>query len=112
MNGGASMMQLKNAGSLTQAFSIMLQAALIGTADASRLSAFLQASQSGQDADDDQAPGAPAGAVYESQSGGIVDTLQDLRDKAESQLADARKKEVEARHSFEMVKQALVDEIQ
>merc|ERR1740123_1990671 len=62
MNGGASMMQLKNADSLAQAFSVMLQASLIGTADATRLSSFLQASQSGQDADD--APGAPAGAVY------------------------------------------------
>merc|ERR1719273_986825 len=111
MNGGASMMQLKNAGSLTQAFSIMLQAALIGTADAARLSAFLQASQSGQDADDDQAPGAPAGAAYQSQSGDIVDTLQNLHDQAETQLADARKKEVADRHNYEMLKQSLMDEV-
>merc|ERR1712038_2204764 len=36
--------------------------------------------------------------------------LQDLAEKAESQLAETRKKEVAARHNFEMLKQSLTDE--
>merc|ERR1719189_90258 len=85
----------------------MVQASMIGTGDAARLTAFAQQSES----DDDEAPGAPAGAVYVSQSGGIIDTLQGLSEKAESQLADTRKKEVAARHSYETLKQSLTDEI-
>ena len=37
--------------------------------------------------------GAPAAATYEGHSGGIVDTLADLADKAKTQLEDARGKE-------------------
>jgi len=106
--GGASMMQLQNAGNLAQAFNSMVQASLIGTDDAAKLTAFAQESSK----DDDEAPGAPAGAVYENQGGGIVDTLQELTDKAETQLADLRKKEVTDRNSFAMLKQSLEGEIQ
>merc|ERR1712066_807025 len=89
----------------------MVQASMIATSDASRLTALLQSSQKAQDSDDDEAPGAPAGAVYQSQSGSIVDTLQDLAEKAEAQLADLRKKEVDASHNYQMLKQSLEDEI-
>jgi len=105
--GGASMVQLSNAGSFVQALDTMVQASLIGTGDATKLTAFAQ--ESGKD--EDEALGAPAGAVYTSQGGGIVDALQDLGDKAESQLAETRKKEVTARQDYEMLKQSLTDEI-
>merc|ERR1719295_1844170 len=95
------------AGDLARAFDTMVQASMIGTGDAARLTAFAQQSES----DDDEAPGAPAGAVYVSQSGGIIDTLQSLSEKAEAQLAETRKKEVAARSSFEMLKQSLTDEL-
>merc|ERR1719189_1082831 len=85
----------------------MVQASMIGTGDAARLTAFVQQS----DRDDDDAPGAPAGAVYAGQSAGIVDTLQDLAEKAESQLSDTRRKETAARHNYEMLRQSLNDEI-
>jgi chromosome segregation ATPase len=109
MKGGASMMQLKNAGNLVQTLKVMVQASMIGTGDAAKLTAFVQ--EQAQDADDAEAPGAPAAAVYESQGGGIVDTLQDLLDKAESQLADARSQETAARHNYDMLKQSLEDEM-
>merc|ERR1711972_1126370 len=109
--GGAAMVQLQNAGSLVKTLDMMVQASMIATSDASRLTALLQSSQKAQDSDDDEAPGAPAGAVYESQSGGIVDALQDLAEKAEAQLADLRKKEVTERHNYEMLKQSLEDEV-
>jgi len=104
---GVSMAQLSTAGNLAQAFETMVQASMISTGDADRLAAFAQESQK----DDDEAPGAPAGAVYTSQSGNIIDTLQDLSDKAESQLAEIRKNEVANRHNYEMLKQSLTDEI-
>merc|ERR1719384_788101 len=107
MNGGASMMQLKNVANLGQALSAMVSASLIGTSDADRLNAFIQSSQS----ETDDAPGAPAGAVYASQGGGIVDTMGDLLEKAESQLDASRKKETAAQNNFAMLKQSLSDEI-
>merc|ERR1719384_2520013 len=71
--------------------------------------AFVQADQQEEsDADD---LGAPAASVYKSHSGNILDTLQDLKDKAESQLDALRKKETSAKHSFEMLKQSLEDDI-
>merc|ERR1719356_1725850 len=82
---------------------------MLSSADASRLTALVQSSQKSED--DEDALGAPAGAIYESHSGGIIETLEDLLEKAQSQLADARKKETEALHSFEMLKQSLEDQI-
>merc|ERR1719359_1618359 len=87
----------------------MVQSAAFSSADASRLTALVQNSQS--DADDDADVGAPDAAVYEGHSGGIISTLQGLLDKAEAQLADARKTETGSLHNFEMLKQALEDEI-
>jgi len=105
--GGASMMQLKSANSLKQAFSVMVQASVMSTADAATLTALVQQSND----DDDAAYGAPAAAAYESKSGGIVETLQGLLDKAEEQLGNAQKKETTAKNNFEMLKQSLGDEI-
>merc|ERR550537_651250 len=48
---------------------------------------------------------------YSSQSGGIVDTLDDMREKAEESLSSTRKDEMEAAHSFALLKQSLEDEI-
>merc|ERR1719148_286471 len=103
------MMQIKNAGNFAQVFSTMLQASLIDTRDASKLTALVQ--QAHRDSDDDEAPGAPAAEVYKSQSGGIVDTLQDLLDKAESQLDETRQKETTGRNNYEQLKQSLESEI-
>jgi len=105
--GGASMLQLKNAGNLAQALGALVQASAINSADATRLSALVQ-----QDADDeDDTMGAPAAAAYEGKSGGIVDTLSDLLEKAEAELANLRKKEQAEQHNFEMVAQGLTDSI-
>merc|ERR1719238_1110659 len=101
------MLQLQNAKDVVGAVKVLLQASAINAADASTLTALVQSAQS---SDDDDA-GAPAAAVYESKSGGIVDTLEGLTDKAEGQLSDARKKETAALHNFEMLKQSLEDSL-
>jgi len=103
--GGASMAQLKNAGSIVQAVEVMMQASAISSADGARLTALIQSNQNSEDS------GAPAEAVYESQSGNIVEVITDLHEKAEGQLADARRTEAENVNNFELMKQALEDEV-
>merc|ERR1712194_28629 len=107
--GGASMLQMKNAGSVVDALEAMVRASLIEVSDASRLTAFVQSAQ--KESDDDDEAGAPAAAVYKSQSGGIVDTIQDLLEKAEDQLADIRKTETKNKNNFGLLEQSLEDEI-
>jgi chromosome segregation ATPase len=104
-----AMLQLKNANSLTEALTVMVQASMFSSNDASRLSAFVQTSQ--QDSDSDDEPGAPAAAVYEAHTGGIVETLNGLLEKAENQLDKARKTETTNLHNYQMMRQSLEDEI-
>lgn len=107
LGGGASMMQLKNANSITQALDIMVKASFISSADASQLTALVQTTND----DSDEEMGAPAAAVYESHSGGIIDTLNNLLGKAEGQLDSATKAETQAANAYDMLKQSLSDEI-
>jgi len=105
--GGAAMLQLKNARNVVQAISTLVQAASLSAQDGEKLTALIQNSQQ---ADDDDA-GAPAAAVYEGHSSDIIDTLENLLEKAEQQLADARAKETAAQNNYEMLKQSLEDDI-
>jgi len=102
-SGGAAMLQVNNVKSLTQALEAMVEASSLSSADASKLTALVQDSQ--EDA------GAPDAAVYESHSGDITSVLQNLGDKAEEQLAAARKKEANSAHQFAMLKQSLEDAV-
>lgn len=109
--GGAAMLQLQGTKNLADAFKVMVQASVLSTADAGRLTALVQSSHQSDDSDSDLSLGAPDAAVYESHSGGIIDTVQDLLEKAQTQLDDARKKEVSAAHNFAMLEQSLEDEV-
>merc|ERR1719464_2696414 len=108
---GSSMLQSAAASSLSDAFAVMVQASLISTSDATRLTAFVQDAQKAKDEADDDEVGAPAADVYRSHSGNIVQTLQDVTEKAEGQLADARSKETANLNHFQMLKQSLEDSI-
>lgn len=106
--GGAAMMQLKSAKSLTQVFKAMVQASSLDTADAQKLTAFVQ--NSNNDGDDEL--GAPAGSVYENQSGApVFNVLQSLRDETNSQLDEARQAEKKKANEYELLKQSLDDAI-
>jgi len=107
--GGASMLQLKNAQSVAQALSVMVQASVLSSADASRLTALVQSSQSSSS--DDEDAGAPDAAVYQGHSGDIIETLQSILDKAGAQLSEARKTETSNVQNFQMLQQSLEDEI-
>mmetsp|Transcript_34798 Transcript_34798/g.63229 ORF Transcript_34798/g.63229 Transcript_34798/m.63229 type:complete len:686 (+) Transcript_34798:56-2113(+) len=113
LSSGASLLQLKDAGSLSQALTVMVQAAMLSTADASRLTALAQVSQQGEEGDteQDEELGAPAGAVYQSKSGGIVSTMEDLLEKAEAQLEQTRKDETTRIFNFKKLEQSLKDEV-
>merc|ERR1719162_2105869 len=91
--------------------SIMVQASAFSSADASRLTALEKSSQKDHDAEADDEVNAPDAAVYEGHSGGIIATLEGLLEKAEAQLDTARKTETQNLHNYEVMKQALTDEI-
>jgi chromosome segregation ATPase len=108
---GGSFAQLKGAEGVVAALQSMVSAAQIGTADASKLTALVQSYSSDKDEDEDDSTGAPAAAVTENKSGGIIDALADLQGKAEDELASARKAEAKAQGNYDLKKQALSDEL-
>ena len=71
---GAAFLQGDSANNVVSALAVMVQASLIDSSDASKLTAFVQSSN------EDEETGAPAAAAYEGQSGGILDTLDNLKD--------------------------------
>merc|ERR1719265_2911356 len=108
--GGASFAQIQAAGnSIVGALSAMVDASALSSKDATRLTALVQSSSSSDD--QDMELGAPDAAVYENHSGNIIDTLENLQEKAESQLAELRKTETSAIHAYEMQKQSLEDQV-
>merc|ERR1719327_2031757 len=102
------MLQLKSATSIADALSAMAQASVLSSADASRLTALVQTTNE----DEDSSLGAPAAAVYEGHSDGIIGTLEGLTEKAETQLDKARKAESTSLQNYQMLKQSLTDEIE
>jgi len=105
MAGGASLMEINKAGSVTEALSMMVQAEGINEVEGAKLTALIQANN----AEDDQ--GAPDPATYENQSGGIVDTMNSLLEKAQANLDNARNTETANIQAYEMLKQGLTDEV-
>merc|ERR1712203_1201588 len=91
-----------------QAFSAVLDAAALSSSDQKQLAALVQSQQS-DEADDEL--GSPAAAAYKTHSGNILDVLEDLKEKAEGQLSDLRKAEVNTKHNFDMLKQSLEDQM-
>merc|ERR1712156_83484 len=89
---------------ILQSLSLVADAAAFSVADTQRLLALAQVDQSDEFF-------APAAAAYKSQSGGIIEVLEDMKEKAESQLAELRKAEETAKHNYEMLKQSLEAQI-
>jgi len=92
-----------------QALQVVVDAAGFAASDKTKLVALVQARQ-GSDEDESET-GAPAGAVYESKAGSIVDVVADMQSKAEEELAELRKTEKTAAHNFAMLKQSLEDQL-
>jgi chromosome segregation ATPase len=104
---GAALTQIDTSSmaNLVQSLSLVVDAAGFQGTDKKKLVALVQEQQ------DDADMGAPAAAAYKSKSGGIMDVLDDLKDKAEAELASARKAESETKHNYAMMKQSLEDQM-
>merc|ERR1719460_3130468 len=79
-----------------------------------KLKSFLQATaEAKEDEDDDLSLSQPQAkqVAYESSSGGIVKTIEEMQGKAEDTLSDLRKKEMSDAQEFAMLEQGLKDEI-
>jgi hypothetical protein len=107
MQAGASLVQIKSAANIAQALKMLLTATGISSEDSSRLKALVQT----QEGDEDETTGAPDPAAYESKSGGIIDVLNDMLEKAESQLDEARKVETKSQFQYDKMKLELEDAI-
>jgi len=109
LGGGASMLQLKSAKSLTEALSVMVRAAIVSSTDADKLAGLVQLND--EDTDDDDNTAAPAVASYEKSSGGVLNMLKELLERAESELEQLRAKEEKALADYNLLKQSLKQEI-
>jgi peptidoglycan hydrolase CwlO-like protein len=109
MSKGSSFAQIDTSNMQTALMGLgaVLDAAAFSTQDREKLVALAQTSE---DSDDEEL-GAPAAAAHKSQSGGILDVLEDMEGKAEEELGALRKAEVASRNNYEMLKQGLDDKI-
>jgi len=98
-----ALVQLTGDNPLTTALdslSLIVDAAGVSSQDAEQLVALVQSKE------DEDGLGAPSASAYESHSGGILDTLENMQDKSQVTLSNLRKTEVETANSFEQMKQA------
>jgi len=94
---GSSLLQadVQNMG-IVKALGAVVDAASMGHEDKSKLMALVESSGM---------PAAPD--AYQSHSGGIIQTLEDMKQQALSQIDTAQKEETEAAHNFAMLQQSL-----
>merc|ERR1719287_25371 len=111
MSKGASFAQVDTSSmqGVIAAIGAVLDAAAFPVQDQKRLVALVQSQQTSQS--DDSELGAPAAKTYESKSGGILDVLEDMKDKAEGELKELRSAETASQHNYDMLKQSLTDSI-
>ena len=97
--------------SVIQSMGAVVDAAGFSLQDRQHLLAFVQSKQHDDDFLSDSDLGAPAAANYKNKSGGIVDVLTDMKEKAEGELAELRKVENKARNEFALLKGSLEAEL-
>jgi hypothetical protein len=103
---------------IQNAIQAIASAARIDTESRKKLQKYLQTSQKAEDADDDDLSikqqsfvQQPEAAAYESKSGGIVELIKQTGDKVKEELSAVRKKEMENVHTFKMLEQGIMSEI-
>jgi hypothetical protein len=112
MRGGKFQVN-KHTQTAIQALKVIVESQWLDAGSRKTLSSFLQARNAAeQEEDDDLSIEQPKGDAYESSSGSIVQTVEDMQGKAEDTLSELRKKETEASHAFQMVEAGLENEIE
>merc|ERR1719420_489865 len=95
---------------LSDTLSHIVSAAWIDSATKEKVQAMMQSEDGDEDTDLSLQPQATV-VAYESHGGGILDTLGELQEKAETALSKTRKEEMEQEHAFQMLKMSLEMEI-
>merc|ERR1719207_337442 len=104
----------KKINDVVSALKNIIEAEWVDVSSKRKLKSFLQATATAkEDADDDLSFTQPQAkqVAYESSSGGIVKTVEEMQGKAEDTLSDHRKKEMGDAQSFNMLEAGLKDEI-
>merc|ERR1719395_394886 len=104
----------KKMAAIVDALKNMIDAQWVDVSSQHKLKSFLQsAAQAKEDADDDLSFSQPQAKMvaYESSSGGIVKTVEEMQGKAEDTLSDLRKKEMSDAQEFAMLESGLKSEI-
>lgn len=115
--GQAALLEVKQVDNITEALNVMVDATAMSSEDASRLTALVQqrslekTEEAGSDDDPDLELGAPTATHYESHSAGVLGTLQNLYDRAASQLSKVRETEATAQQNYDKLKQSISDEV-
>lgn len=98
----------KDVSKLLPALSAIVQASWVDSRERAAVQNLIQQQQKDRDQDEDLSLQPQASvAAYEGHGSSIVEVLQDMQEKAEASLADARKTEMDGRHAFEMLSQTL-----
>jgi chromosome segregation ATPase len=113
--GGANLKRIaQRIKPMTTALSAIIEAAWVSSGSRKTMKSFLQAAAAAKEnEDDDLSLDQPQAKMvaYESSSGGIVTAIEEMQGKAEDTLSDLRKKEMQAQHSYQMVKGGLEGEL-
>lgn len=117
---GSSFLQTKvvaaNAKNVISIMNTVIDAASFSSNDKQKLLSLVQSNQGddddldGHELNEASAP-APTSFLDESKKGGILDMLEDMKEKAEAQLSEARKAEMTAKANYDMLKLSLTDKI-
>jgi len=128
MHKGQSFLQSKsgkktNLEDIVKAVSAVVDAEGVDSGSQDKLQSFLETAKKaaqGDEGDDEtevalnqQMLGQPQATTkaFESQGGGILETLGQMQEKAEGTLSDVRQKEMKDQHAFESVRQGINQEI-
>merc|ERR1719199_744960 len=98
----------KNMDDLVTSLRTIVDASWISSDEKAKVQKLLQTDDSDEDLS--LQPQATTSS-YDSHGGGILDTLTELKDKAEVSLSESRKAEMEANHAYEMLKQSIEMEL-
>jgi len=113
---GASFAQMrglnKKSYAAIQALKTIVESQWVSSGSRKHLQSFLQAADASSEDDDLSLEQPQAKQVgYESSSGGIISTVEEMQGKAEDTLSQTRKKEMEETHAYEMLKGGLEGEL-
>jgi len=96
--------------SVMSALSRIVDASWVNAADRHQVQNLMQTEASADDGEEDDLQlQAPQAAAFESPSAGILKTMEEMQEKSEQALTDARNTEMRQQHSFDMMAQSLTD---